>query len=388
MNSKSKVFFLSIFIIFAYGNCGLNQSPAIVGGALTPLVTSTSVKLNGAIQTSEISLTGSITTVLLSRKVTSEKTILLCSYRYGGSSLSYISTCKLSTTGDSIIFDTGGEYSGTIARYSVIEFSTGVTVSRDEIEVGINSLGKDLDFGVQLDLTKNFIIQSSRGTSTSTTLDVARFFKSSFISNQKLQFKRNFTGGGFSSKITYQKVQIDDSSIQSGEVTISNLTDSVTKSINQINLNKSILIFSINSDTSINGEEANYFIKGGFQNSSTIQFNRKGTAGTINISYFVVEFTGSVNVNYGSNTVSTNATKSIQTLDTTLTSTENSLLLFNNNISSGSNTSDALDSSSFTGYFSNSSGTESGNTNICFERVSTKNSSAEINYYAIEFAQK
>jgi hypothetical protein len=388
MKYNFKGIFLSCSIIFLFGNCGLNQSPAILGGALTPLVVSTSVKLNGAIQTSEVSLTGATTTVTLSRKVSADKSILLCSYRYGGSTLSYISNCKLSTTGDSIIFDTGGEYSGTLARYSVIEFSSGVVVSRDEIEVGVNSLGKVLDFGVQLDLTKNFIIHSSRGTSTSSVLDVARLFRASFISNQKLEFKRNFTGGGYSSKIAYQKVQIDESIVQSGELTISASTDSITKSITQVNLNKSILIFSINSDSSINGEEANYFIKGGFQNSSTIQFNRKGTTGTINISYFVIEFTGSVNVNYGSSTVSTATTKSIKTLDTSLSNNENTLLVFNNNISSGSNTSDALDSSSFTGYFSNSSGTESGNTNICFERVSSKNSSAEINYYTIEFSQK
>jgi len=388
MKYKIKIFFLVFSITFQFENCGLNQSPAIIGGALTPLVLSTSVKLNGAIQTSEVSLTGPSTTVALSRKVTLDKSLLLCSYRYGGSTLSYVSTCKLSATGDSIIFDTGGEYSGTFARYSVIEFSNGIAVSRDEIEVGVNSLGKVLDFGVQLDLTKNFVVHSSRGTSSSNSLDVARLFKSSFTSNQKLEFKRNFSGGGFSSKIVYQKVQIEESIIQSGELTISASTDSITKSINQVNLNKSILIFSINSDTSINGEEANYFIKGGFQNSSTIQFNRKGTAGTINISYFVIEFTGSVNISYGSSTVSTSITKSIKPLDTSLSSNENSLLLFSNNISSGSSTSDALDSSSFTGYFSNSSGTESGNTNICFERINSKNSSAELNYYAIEFSQK
>ncbi len=389
MNYKVKTILLTIYCLILFGKCGLNQSPAIIGGAVLPLVASSSVKLNGAIQSSEIALTGSVTTILLSRKVISTRSILLCNFKYGGSALSYAATCKLNSNGDSIIIETGGEFSGTTAHYSLLEFSTGVNVLRNEFDVTSNNTGGIATFiGSQLDLSKNLVVHSSRVTSSSTSLDSSRLFKSTFNSSSALEFSRNILSVGVSAKIVYQKLQIDESIIQSGEVTLSSASDTITKTINQVNLNKSILLFSINADTNVSGVESNYFIKGGFQNSSSIQFERKGTSGNIIISYYVLEFTGSVNVISGSSTVSNGITKSTTSLSNPLTSYENSLLIFNNNITSGSSPNDSLDSSSFTGFFSNSGGTEAGNSHITFERVRSENNSAEINYQAIEFTQK
>lgn len=376
-NRFIKTKFLSFIIFFLYLNqCELKQELNINGAFLSPFITADKLKLNGSILSEEVALQSSSTTISLARTVVAEKSILFCSFRYGGSTLSYSSTCSLNSSGSSIEVKTGGAFTGTYVRYTILEFSLGVTVLRGEISVLNNSIGKNLEFSKSLDLTKNFVIFDTRGTSTDTTIDRGRFFKGSFTTSSKLEFKREAISPQI--EINYQVVQMDGVIVQYGNVTLSNGVVSTTKTITQVNLSKSILITSQSADSTTVGVEGNYMVNSKFESNSSLEFSRKGSTGTLDINYFVVEFTGSQSVIPGTCNVSESEKTCNSNLSTQIQDANSAILLFSNNINSTS--SSDMDLSYFTGSISG----VGQNSKVTFERVRQGGISV-LSYFVVDF---
>jgi hypothetical protein len=376
-NRFIKTKYLSLIIFFLFLNqCELKQELNINGAFVSPFITIDKLKLNGSIISDEVALQSSSTTISLPRTVVTEKSILFCSYRYGGSALSYSSTCSLNTSGNSIEVKTGGMYSGTYVRYTILEFSLGVTVLRGEISVLNNSIGKNLEFSKSLDLTKNFVIFDTRGTSTDTTIDRGRFFKGSFTTSSKLEFKREAISPQI--EINYQIIQMDGVQVQYGNVNLASGVVSTTKSITQVNLSKSILFTSQTADSTTGGVEGNYMVNSKFESNTSLEFSRKGSAGALDINYFVVEFTGNQVVIPGTCNVSETQKACSSNLSTQIQDTNSVVLLFSNNINSTS--SSDMDLSYFTGSISG----VGQNSNVTFERVRQGGISV-LSYFVIDF---
>jgi hypothetical protein len=376
-NKFISIKFLSILLSNCLlSHCELKQELNINGAFLSPFVTADKLKLNGSILSGEVALQSASTTVSLARTVVAEKSILLCSFRYGGSALSYSSTCNLNSSGNSIEIKTGGMFSGTYVRYSVVEFSSGVTVLRGEISIPNNSYGKNLEFSKPLDLTKNFVIFDTRGTSNDTSIDRGRFFKGSFTTSSKLEFKREAISPQI--ELIYQIIQMDGVLVQSGTVNISNGIVSSTKTINQVNLSKSILLTSQTVDSTTVGVEGNYMVNSKFESNSSLEFSRKGSSGTLDLNYFVVEFTGNQVVIPGTCNVSESEKTCSSNLSTQIQDTNNAILLFSNNINS--NSSGDMDLSYFTGSISG----VGQNSKVTFERVRQGGVSV-LSYFVVDF---
>ena len=368
---------LSFIIFFIFLNqCELKQELNINGAFLSPFVTTEKLKLNGSVLSGEVALQSANTTISLARTVATEKSILLCNYRYGGSALSYSTTCNLNATGNSIEIKTGGMFIGTYARYTVLEFTSGVTVLRGEISVPNNSYGKNLEFSKPLDLTKNFVLFDTRGTSIDPTIDRGRFFKGSFATSSKLEFKREAISPQI--EIIYQIIQMDGVLVQNGSVNLTNGVVSTTKTINQVNISKSILLTSQTVDSATVGVEGNYMVNSKFESNSSLDFSRIGSSGTLDLNYFVIEFTGNQVVISGTCNASANEKTCNSNLSTQIQDTNKAILLFSNNVNSTS--SSDMDLSYFTGSISG----VGQNSKVIFERVRLGGASV-LSYFVVDF---
>ncbi len=368
--------FLLYFILGIFSHCELNQKLNINGAFVAPFLGGNALTLNGSILTGEVSLQSSTTVIPLARTVVSSKAILLCNFRFGGSSQSYSSTCNLNTSGTSIEIKTGGLFSGTFVRYTVIEFTSGISVLRGEINIPGGSLGRNLEFSSAIDLKKNFLIFDTRCTSNDTNIDRVRLFKGGFTSNTKVEFKREAILP--EAQIVYQIVGIDGVQVQQGETNLANGIQGSTVVINPINLSKSFLISSLKADSNTLGIEGNYMVQSKFLSNSSLEFSRKGGAGVIDLNYFIIEFLGEPVVTSGTVNISGSDSSSSLTLSSPLKDLNSTLLLFSNDIDS--NSAGDMDLSYFTGAVSNV-GEES---KITFERARAGGSS-NLTYFLIDF---
>jgi hypothetical protein len=372
-----KIKLLLYLILSTLNHCELNPKLNINGAFISPFIGGSTLALNGSTLTGEVALDGTTTTIPLSRKVVTTKSILLCSYRYGGNSVSYSSTCNLSSAGDSLVVKTGSFYSGTYVRYTVIEFKTGVSVLRGEIDISNLSYGKNLEFSEPIDLKKNFLIFETRVLANNNPpTEHGRLFKGSFVSNTKLEFRREAISPAV--QIIYQIIAMNGVNIYQGEVSIANGSSHTTAKIDQINLTNSILLTSLNANSDTVDIEDNYLVRSNFLTNSSIDFSRMGAVGGLDINYFVIEFLTGPRVQTGTVNISSNDSSSTFTLPSPLKDLNSTFLLFSNDINS--NSIGDMDLSYFTGTVSNV-GQES---KITFERTRAGGSS-NLSYFLIDF---
>jgi hypothetical protein len=170
---------------------------------------------------------------------------------------------------------------GAIVDWSVIS-GPNISSQRGEISFGNeNELFLNIN---PVNLSNSFILVNAKLDSSVSSKNVEAFFSGRFVDDSNVIFERE--NGTESGVLSWQVVSWEGVNVQSGSVNISEGDKIVGSIIGPVNLNKSFLVFS----RSLKGDNdvEDLFVKGVLENSTFVNFSRRGTGGNMSINYFIV----------------------------------------------------------------------------------------------------
>jgi hypothetical protein len=162
---------------------------------------------------------------------------------------------------------------------------TDATVIHGSTTLNDSNLSRNISIS-SVDTSKTFIYSTVNYSTGNSGLDI----RDAFISNKLINSNTiQFATGGSSLNgdviVEYQVVTISDAVVQSG-VLSPFFASSISATITSVDLSKSILIFSSNTNRAA---PRDVFVSGRFQNNTTVRFDYGGSTGRGEISYFVIE---------------------------------------------------------------------------------------------------
>ncbi len=179
-------------------------------------------------------------------------------------------------------------------RYYVAEFSSGVSVQRgtkttlsaDTINV---PLSPTVDTGKSFPLISGFV--------SSTIHNGNDFIEAEITANNNLQLRKN-TGDG-TAKVDWQVIEYGCSAVQKNTIsgwTTGSKTDVLSPTVD---LSKSWLIYSYKTDSGGDATMAENMVRGRITAVNELTFDRDDTGSTIDLTWYLVEFTDDTTIKYG-----------------------------------------------------------------------------------------
>ena len=328
--------------------------------------------LSGSIQSGTASSTGSISIT----SVDTSKSFVHCGFRISGSAANNFSTCQLNSTGDTVLFQSGGGSSVSVNWY-VAEFSKGVSVQRGSETMDSSTSSLDVTLSSSVDLSRTFVIVSSRMSTSDTDKDERRTVMAQLTTSTNLQISRNETG--IAIDVEWQVVQMDGAKVQSGTTTLSGT--SATASLTSVDESTTFLIFNSKASSDVDGVENRFYTRGTITDSTTITFNREtSSTGSVDISWYAIEMIEGTVVQKGSGSVSDGSTTIDAAIPSSVADTTKTMVAYSNTVLQTDNltsTSDQ-DSGNYSYQFIDSS-------NIQFTRGSSETRSATLDWFTVEF---
>ncbi|MDD4940722.1 MAG: hypothetical protein PHE65_02345, partial [Candidatus Omnitrophica bacterium] len=195
--------------------------------------------------------------------------------------------------------------------YSVVEFAEGVQVLSGMTTVAETVLTKVITLPDSVDLTKSFPIISWKPYTTTATNDERYVFRAEITDVNKLTITRGESG--YNVDIAYQVIAFDtddkDVHVQRGTCDIDNsgagdageTSDNGTVlvvPVSEVDLNKTMLFFTVEVNTGCAGYENRYMVDGRLSSSTALTFTRNTNTSSVKITWYLVEcdnmFTSSV----------------------------------------------------------------------------------------------
>ncbi|MDH3605688.1 MAG: hypothetical protein OER12_01690, partial [Acidimicrobiia bacterium] len=182
---------------------------------------------------------------------------------------------------------------GTITlEWSVVEFSSGVTVQRGTEAMGAATVNVPI---AAVDLTKSFPIVSMRtGGSVFSDDD---FLRARLTATDTLELS---TFGLNANVVEWQVVQYDGASVQSGDLSFASGDSSRNATVTSVDTSKSWLIYSYRTNFSATQNIGEKLLRGTVADSTTLTFDRSVSGTTNDLSWYLVEFTDATTVQHGS----------------------------------------------------------------------------------------
>ncbi|MCP5502125.1 MAG: hypothetical protein H7A25_19665 [Leptospiraceae bacterium] len=332
--------------------------------------------LVGSFQTGSRNISSSNTTITLGTSVNPLTSFVYCNFQYTGSANSNAATCQLNTAGTSVEIKTGGG-TGVKANYYVVEFDSGTIVQRGVSSFASGDLSKTINLSSTIDLSRTMVITYGRTSDSATNTDERRYTRAILTNSNTLSLNRDESGSTVD--VEYQVIMMSSSSVQSGQVTLSNGTSSTTASLSSaVDLTKSFLVFNYTGAGSINGVEYNLYTRGRYSNSTTLQFDRTGTTGNISISYFAITLNAGVQSMQHGTTAVNNVTSSVNQAITSVNLTK-SMVIISNDTTQGDAAATTQDSGT---YWVDDTST---NSQLTFSKNNSEGATATINWTVLEF---
>ena len=179
-------------------------------------------------------------------------------------------------------------------RYYVAEFSSGVSVQRGT-KTTLTSDTINVPLSPTVDTGKSFPLIS--GFVSSTIHNGNDFIEAEITANNNLQLRKN-TGDG-TAKVDWQVIEYGCSAVQKNTIS-SWATASTTDTLSPtVDLSKSWLIYSYKTDNGGDTTMAENMVRGRITANNELTFDRDGTGSTIDLTWYVVEFTDDTIVKYG-----------------------------------------------------------------------------------------
>ena len=218
-----------------------------------------------------------------------------------------------STTCDELTFQRDSTTGAVLINWYVVEFVSGVTVQRGNVTMDATTKNVTL---TSITTSKSFPLTSYQAGGT--TFAANDWPRAKITSSTNLQFSMpDLLADGV---VEWQVVEYTDATVQTGDVSFGTNDASKTATITSVDTGKSWLIYTY--ETSGGGEPEEdmdeNLIRGLITNATTLTFDRyDGTASsTIDLTWYVVEFTDGTTVQHDSKNFSTSQTQQ----DVTLTS--------------------------------------------------------------------
>ncbi|MGI9610820.1 MAG: CSLREA domain-containing protein, partial [Acidimicrobiia bacterium] len=195
------------------------------------------------------------------------------------------------TDATTVTFTRPGTTGNVTIEWSVVEYSSGVTVQRGST----NLTGTTTDVAItSSDLTKSFPMISS--TATGTVFSNNDFVRAELTSATNLRLSISALG---TNVVKWQVVTYNDASVQSGSVAFASGDASKTATVTTVDTSKAWLLYSLDTATGTQSNIGQKLVRGQVSDSTTLTFDRSNTGQTMNLTYYVVEFTDTTEVQHG-----------------------------------------------------------------------------------------
>lgn len=180
-----------------------------------------------------------------------------------------------------------------IAWY-VAEFTSGVSVQRGSVAMDVTTKNVTIT-GVTT--SRSFPIISYE--SKSGNYDATVFIKAKITSSTNLEISNQQADAN--ATVEWQVVDFTGASVQTGDIAFANGDSSKTATLSpSITTSNSWLIYTYNSVTGTKDDNSQKFTRGLITNSTTLTFDRANTGQSMNLTWYLVEFTDGTTVQQGS----------------------------------------------------------------------------------------
>ncbi|MGB0404082.1 MAG: T9SS type A sorting domain-containing protein [Salibacteraceae bacterium] len=276
----------------------------IIVALLVLLVSNTSVEAASVnnIQRGSVSLTGTSITVTLCDSVIKSSSILIFSMSNNSNSVGGCLVRGILTNENTLTF-TRAQTNGTpIIEWTVIEYSSGVTVEHGSTNVDAST--KDQAITAVGNLSNSFpiITMSNNGSTWGNDDGVV----AELTSTSNLQFR--CSNSNFD--VNWQIVQYDSCSVESFSSSLTGASS--TASITAVDTLKSIIIGSHYQSGNINADD---MPRVEFADDETITLTRVGSASTLTYFGYAIEFTDNTTVEHGNFSFASGSTTDTETIN-------------------------------------------------------------------------
>ncbi len=333
------------------------------------------------IQGGLINMTASSTTITVN-SVDPSRSFLLCYFRTSASDPASVPTCEISSS-TQVLVQTGGSSTNYWAQWYLVEFAAGAAAQRGNVTFVPGDTSKTITLSPSVDTAHSFALVTARMGSLNHTLDAERTIRAVITGPNTLTLSRN-TAGTVNVDVHWQVMQLQDTTIQPGTVTIGAGSQTATAGISPVDLSRSFIFYNYRADPSSGGYEEEYLSHASFANASTVSFTREATANTLDISFFAVQMNDSTVVRSGSVATSSFASPNTATQMTAAIGSvkpSSSIAVTSASVKNlgGGNQSD-LDSGSWVPQITSSTGMQ-------FDRGSNQDRLSTLDYFAVQFVQ-
>ena len=278
----------------AYAATSEFSSAATVTGPPEPVVLDSIQSGTTVLAGGSTSTTATISSVDMSRA------FLTFSIRGNDTSPENMSVGGRLSNATTVAFDRIGTSGDVTIEWSVVEFTTGVTVQRGTVTPGGSTTNVAI---AAVDLTKSFPLVSMRASGV--IYEGEDWVRARLTSNTNLELA---TDGTFGNVIDWQVIEYNDADVQSGSVSFGTGTSSQSATIAAVDPAKSWLIYNYRSTDGTTTNIGQKLVRGRVTNATTLTFDRSATGQTIDLEYFVVEFSDATTVQSASAALSASAT--------------------------------------------------------------------------------
>lgn len=183
-------------------------------------------------------------------------------------------------------------------EYYLVEASSGMTVQR-----GSTTFTASATINITISavtLAKSWVLVNSREAGS--TYDADDFGRGRLTSTTNLEV--SFQSTSSTSFVSWQVIEYDDCTVQSGDIAFGTGSSSLTATLSPaITTSKSLLLFNYNSAAGTSANIGQKMMRGVITNTTTLTFDRGNTGQTINLTWFLIEFTDNTATQRGNRAV-------------------------------------------------------------------------------------
>jgi hypothetical protein len=280
------------------------------------------------VQTGEIAMSATTVTVGAAQgfltAVDPARAFVVCSQRVDSNQATRRVACQL-TSGTTLTLTTATADTGTVVRWSVVEFESGVRVQRGAATFVNTALtpAAQPTLSPAVDPTKSFVLTSERYDQGTATADERWLVRARLTSPTALTLDRNEGANGTTLTVAWQVVELQGASVQRGTLCIgaaatcpgSNGGSNTATLGTAVDTAKSFIVLTRTAGTAVGGIDNRYQVRADFGTTGSavtgLTFTRAVTSTTANqqvdIAYEVVSLSDGSAVRRGSTTTSTGA---------------------------------------------------------------------------------
>ena len=192
-----------------------------------------------------------------------------------------------------VVFDRFDPTGTMSIEWSVVEFISGVTVQRGTTTMSSTTVNVPIS---AVDLGRSFPITTIHNDGSNATAD--DFVRAELTGTTNLQLSSN--DSGFNPTVEWQVVTYNDAVVQSGTVSFGAADASRTAAVTAVDTSKSWLTYTLQSQTGTSTNLGQKHVRGLVQDPTTLAFDRSDTGQTMDLTWYLVEFTDSAEVQHAS----------------------------------------------------------------------------------------